>query len=802
MAESLRILILEDDFADAERVKSELEEAGFVFTSKVVRTEEEYVQALQDFFPELILCDYDLPKYNGVLALAQAKRTHPDTPFILLTEAAAEDHAIEIYTQGADDYVLKNHSGQRLVQAVQRVLAEAEQCRLCRKAESEFSNIRRTLEKQLQERTAELWKSRERLSLALTSSRMGIFEWDIVENKRYWDDNLHFLLGTKPENFSGTAEDLFKVIHPEDRNAVQAFMFEAIKHNSPFEIVYRVVWPDGSVHNIEVRGKVLHDDAGRPVQVIGVCCDITDRKRAEEALRESESLYRLLADNMTDAVWLMDVNLNMTYVSPSAENMRGYTLKELMQLPLDKHLTPASLKVAMALFSDEASKVAADPTYVVTPTTELEFYRKDGTTYWAECTFRIIPDEKGNSVSILGEGRDITERKRAEEEKAKLQDQLIQYQKMESIGRLAGGVAHDFNNMLGVILGHVEMAMEQTDPTHPLCSHLRAIGNAAHHSTELTRQLLAFARKQVISPKVLDVNDTIEGMIKMLRRLIGENIGLSWLPGRDLWPVKVDPSQIDQILANLCVNARDAITGMGMITIETGNISFDEAHCADHVGCFPGDYVLLAVSDNGCGMDKETLDKLFEPFFTTKELRKGTGLGLATVYGIVKQNNGFIDVSSEPGQGTAFRIYLPRHDGKAEQVQTARPREPAGGGQETILVVEDEPEILHIARRMLEKQGYRVLTAGTPGEAIRLAEEHAGEIHLLVTDVVMPEMNGRDLAKKMLSLYPDMKRLFMSGYTADIIADHGVLDDGVHFIQKPFSMKDLVTKVREVLDQK
>ena len=299
---------------------------------------------------------------------------------------------------------------------------------------------------------------------------------------------------------------------------------------------------------------------------------------------------------------------------------------------------------------------------------------------------------------------------------------------------------------------------------------------------------------------MLDLNETVEGMLKMLRRLIGEDIDLSWLPGKDLWPVKMDPSQIDQILANLCVNARDAISGVGKMTIETGNRIFDEDYCAAHPGFVPGEYVMLAVSDNGCGMDKETQLHIFEPFFTTKEMGKGTGLGLATVYGIVKQNNGFINVYSEPGQGTTFSIYLPRHIGKAEQTQKEDPSEPAAHGSETILLVEDEPTVLEMTRMMLEKLGYTVLAAATPGEAIRLAEAHTGEIHLLMTDVVMPEMNGRDLVRNLLTRYPNLKSLFMSGYTADVIAHHGVLDPGVNFIQKPFSIKNLAAKVREVLD--
>jgi CheY-like chemotaxis protein len=290
-------------------------------------------------------------------------------------------------------------------------------------------------------------------------------------------------------------------------------------------------------------------------------------------------------------------------------------------------------------------------------------------------------------------------------------------------------------------------------------------------------------------------------MLKMLRRLIGEDIDLTWHPEPGLWPVRVDPSQIDQILANLCVNARDAIADIGKMTIETAHGVFDADYCARHVGFVPGEYVRLAVSDDGCGMDEDTLAHAFEPFFTTKAVGTGTGLGLATVYGIVKQNGGFINVYSEPGQGTTFAIYLPRYAGKAEPARTKEAAGPLGRGHETILLVEDEPAILEMTTQILEMQGYVVLAAGTPGAAIGLAREHAGDIQLLMTDVVMPEMNGRDLAKNLLSIYPHLKRLFTSGYTANVIAHHGVLEEGVHFIQKPFAIKELAAKVRAVLDE-
>jgi PAS domain S-box-containing protein len=380
-----------------------------------------------------------------------------------------------------------------------------------------------------------------------------------------------------------------------------------------------------------------------------------------------------------------------------------------------------------------------------------------------------------------------------------LEAQLFQAQKMEAVGRLAGGVAHDFNNMLAVIVGHADLALERTAPDSTLHADLLEIQNAAQRSADLTRQLLAFARKQTIAPKVLDLNDTIAGMLKMLGRLIGEDIDLLWKPTDPLWPVRMDPAQIDQILANLVVNARDAISGVGKITIETGQAIFDEAYCETRVGFIPGQYVLLAVSDDGCGMDKVILAQLFDPFFTTKPVGRGTGLGLATVYGIVKQNQGFVNVYSEPGQGTTFKIYLPRY--AASDPVSVRPPEPAvmPTGTETVLLVEDEEALLKLSERLLERLGYTVLAANHPNVALHLAETYPGKIHLLLTDVIMPDMSGRDLWERLGVVRPGLKCLFMSGYTANVIAHHGVLDDGVHFLQKPFSREVLAMKLREVL---
>jgi PAS domain S-box-containing protein len=388
-----------------------------------------------------------------------------------------------------------------------------------------------------------------------------------------------------------------------------------------------------------------------------------------------------------------------------------------------------------------------------------------------------------------------------DEEKKKLQSQLNQSQKMESVGRLAGGVAHDFNNMLGVILGHSEMLLEEIKYDHQFHHNLIEIRTAAERSANLTRQLLAFARKQAIVPKVLDFNKTIEGMLSMLRRLIGENIKLVWAPCNERAKVKMDPSQIDQILANLCVNARDAITDVGKITIETCLKTLDAEYCSRHIGFVPGEFVALTVSDSGCGMDKETLANIFEPFFTTKDQGRGTGLGLSTIYGVVKQNRGFVNVYSEIGHGTTFRIYIPR-EVNLDPAEHHPFQGEAVGGSETILIVEDEPAILEMTKIMLQRMGYVVLEANSVREAIRIAEEKADKIDILLTDVVMPEMNGRDLAELIKNHTPEISIIFMSGYTPNVVAQHGIFQEGEYFVQKPFTRHELAKQIRMALSSR
>lgn len=523
--------------------------------------------------------------------------------------------------------------------------------------------------------------------------------------------------------------------------------------------------------------------------------ELAERKLIDEALAESETRYRTLADSGQALIWTSGTDKLCNYFNKTWLNYTGHTLEQELGNGWTEGIHPEDFERCLRIYDtafDIREKFSMEYR-LLHHTGEYRWIQDDGTPCY---------DSKGNFTGYIGHCLDITERKKEEKDREKLQDQLAQAQKMESVGRLAGGVAHDFNNMLSVILGYTEMALNQISPDQPLYAELKEIQKATERSANLTQQLLAFARKQTINPRVLDLNSTVGSMLKMIKRLIGEDIDLGWKAERIIWPIRVDPNQIDQILANLCVNARDAITGTGKVTIETENVVFDEYYCASHGDVIPGEFVLLAVSDNGCGMDKETMTRLFEPFYTTKDMGKGTGLGLATIYGIVKQNYGFINVYSEPGKGTTFKIYFPRHIGVIEEDQSVTSKEIlVSQGNETILLVEDEPAIMQMGKIMLEKLGYQVLTASTPDKAIDLAQNNDNEIHLLVTDLVMPEMNGRELSNRLHDLFPGIKTLFMSGYTANVIAHHGMLDKGVNFIPKPFTLKTLAEKVKEAIER-
>jgi len=568
-------------------------------------------------------------------------------------------------------------------------------------------------------------------------------------------------------------------LHPRD---VEQWRESAESAGTIRDFVTQLRRHDGAVIWGHITCRTVRDDAGRVLFYEGSLEDVTERRQAEASVRK---LSQAIEQSPVSIV-ITNVAGKIEFVNTKFTQITGYDSAEAIgQNPriLKSGETPP----------EEYQRLWRTITSGHVWQGEFRNLKKNGELFWEHATIAPVRNTENVITHYVAVKEDITERK-------KLEEQLRQTQKMEAIGQLAGGVAHDFNNMLGVIIGHAELAVEKASDHESLRHNIEAILAAGRRSAEITRQLLAFARKQTIAPTILDLNQIVDGMLKLLRRLIGEDIALDWLPAPNLWPVRMDPSQIDQILANLCVNARDAIRGGGKITIETHNVRCDSTYCTEHEGFSPGEYVILAVSDSGCGMDRQTLDKIFEPFFTTKGLGQGTGLGLATVYGIVKQNHGFIKVYSEPHHGSTFRVYLPRHAVEGEPLREESPPAPAPRGVETILVVEDEAAILHLVQLILEGLGYTVFASLTPKEAIRMAHEHSATIHLLITDMVMPEMTGLDLAEHLLSLRPQLKCLYMSGYTGNVIANLGTLDQDVHFINKPFSRQELAVKVREALD--
>lgn len=636
-------------------------------------------------------------------------------------------------------------------------------------------------------RREQLAEERQRLDYILGVTRTGIDIVDAEFNLRYVDPGWQATYGDP------TGRKCYEYFMGADAPCQACGIPRALQTRQP--VITEETLPREGNRAIEVHTIPFQDSTGEWL-VAEFNVDINERKQAEEALRQSKQRFDELAEQSRTYTWEVDAEGLYTYVSHVVEAVLGYRPEELVGKMHFHDLHPQQGREEFKSAALDMLARGRAFTGVINPV-----QARDGQTLWVSTNGIPMLSPDGTLRGYRGSDTDITEQKRAEDERESLQAQLLQSQRLESVGRLAGGVAHDFNNILSVIIGHSELALEQLAPTDPLHRSLTEIHTAAERSAAITRQLLAFARKQTAAPRPLDLNETVDGMLSMLRRLIGEDIELAWHPAGDLWAVNMDPAQIDQILANLCVNARDAIADVGRLTIETANVSVDDAYCALHEDAVPGEYVTMAVTDTGCGMDQETLATIFEPFFTTKDTGKGTGLGLATVYGIIKQNNGFIQVYSEPGLGTRFAIYLPRYAG--QPLPSRLPpdaTEPQLGARETILLVEDEPTIQEMAQVMLERLGYVVLPATAPSEAVRLAEKHAGDIQLLMTDVIMPEMNGRDLAARLQALYPDLKCLFMSGYAADVIVDHGVLAAGVHFIQKPFSMRGLAARIRDVLD--
>ena len=590
-------------------------------------------------------------------------------------------------------------------------------------------------------------------------------------------------------------QEIFHIINEETRQPVENPVWRVLREGKVVGLANHttLIARDGTERPIADSGAPVRDERDTINGVVLVFRDQSVDYAAQKALRESETQYSDLFRNMTE----------------------GFALHQIL---CDEHGTPVDyrfLKINPAferLTGLSSAHIIGHRVLEVMPDTD---------THWIEIYGAVAKTGKAvhfeNYSSALHRhfevtafcprpGQfctlfdDITEKKKNEEARKALEGQLQQSQRIEAVGRLAGGVAHDFNNMLAVIVGNAELAKERLEDLHPIHADLHEIIKAGKRSADLVRQLLAFASRQTIMPRVLNLNDTISGMLNMLKRLIGEEIKLDWHPAAGLWNVKLDPSQIDQLLVNLTVNARDAINGVGEISIQMSNVTVSQADNEALSTCPSGSFVLLSVSDDGCGMDADTQAHIFEPFFTTKQKEVGTGLGLSTVYGIVKQNDGFIRVTSAPGEGSRFDIYLPRHeaDVPSDSGPIGVPAAPLNGSA-TILLVEDEPALLSLAETLISRLGYIVLPAGGPEEAIQVSDSYAGDIHLLMTDVVMPEMSGHELWKRLIQQRPTLKSLYISGYTANIIAHHGILDNDIHFLQKPFSTESLAAKLRDVL---
>lgn len=687
-----------------------------------------------------------------------------------------------------------------------------------------------------------LHESLLRQNEAVKAAKVGLWDWDLTTNKVIYSAEWKSQIGYAEHEIGDDFEEWKSRLHPSDLQATLDKIQDSISKGwNDHQVDFRFRHKDGSYRWILAQASIIKDKSGQPIRMVGSHIDITDRKSAEQHIEHLNRVLRAVRDVNQLILRERDPKILIRECCRIMVDGQGYTSTLIMLTDDDNRLNcwaesgiaaSDTLKAMLNCqilppccdaFRTATDAVVIDDRIVVCGSCPISNEYAKTTSLCA----KLIHKNKAFGYMVVTMDRDIgaddellslfseiagdlayalsfirlgTDHELSERKRKRLEHQLIQAQKMESVGRLAGGVAHDFNNMLSIIIGYAQLAMEKLDSSEPLHTDIVQIFEAAKRSSNITRQLLAFARQQTTAPKVLDLNTNIESLLKMLRRLIGEDVDLAWRPGVDLWPVKIDPSQVDQILANLCVNARDAIVGVGKLTIETRNTRFDEEYCADHAGFIPGKFILLAVSDTGHGMAPEIQDKIFDPFFTTKNLYRGTGLGLSTVYGIVKQNNGFINVYSEPEKGTTIKIYLPRHTGQIVETRREITQEIPVSRGETVLLVEDDSSILKLTERILESLGYTVLSASTPSEAIHSAKDHANKIDLLMTDVVMPEMNGRELSIQLFTNYPNLKVLFMSGYTANVIAHRGVLEDGVNFIPKPFSKRELAEKVRKTLD--
>ncbi len=646
-----------------------------------------------------------------------------------------------------------------------------------------------------------LRESQATLDLALRSARMGTWQWDIATDRRRFDDQVCRLLGLNSATFSGAAAEFFAAVHPEDREKLSEAATRAIEQGVPYDPEYRVVWPDGSIHYVCARGGVTRDRASRPLRLDGILWDISERKQAEDALRESEERLRVVVQAAGEGILMRRADGVIAVFNPAAERLMGLTAGQIQGLTPTPPGWYTVREDGTLLPTEERPNRVALRTGNPTSNVILGHHQPDGTTTWCSVNSQpVFGPGQAEPYAVVATLTDITAQRQQAVIQRHLEEQLQQARKLESIGRLAGGIAHDFNNLLTVILSCADTLKEDVAAGAPVLPEvIDEILAGGKRAADLTRQLLAFARKQVIAPEALDLNTLVLGSEQLLRRLLGEDVELVTMTQSDLWTVRCDRGQIEQVILNLAINARDAMPGGGTLTIGTTNQEIDERFVVVHPFMRVGAYVKLEVSDSGVGMTPDVRAHAFEPFFTTKTQGKGTGLGLATVYGIVKQSEGYILLESTEGRGTTFELYFPRALGTAVEASSVAPA-PASGGRETVLVVEDDPQVREVTLRALRAGGYRVLAASSGREALEVAAREEGPLHLLVTDVVMPGLNGRQLANELTRLRPTLRVLFVSGYAGDVIAQAGAVDSGVELLGKPFTKVALLGRVRALLD--
>ena len=930
----MQVLLIEDNEDDVSIIRARLAEKRDI-AIRLERTDRlsDGLSRLENGTIDLVLLDLSLPDSQGLDTFSRIHACVPDVPIVVVTALDDEATAAQLMRMGAQDYLVKARLNSD-------VLLRA---------------IRHAIERKQAE--AELRKSQVMLAEAQRIAHLGNWEWDLATKAIRWSAEMYRIFGFTPGEFVVTHEFLLKLVHPEDRSALNEAVDKALHHRHPFSMGYRIIRPDGSEHLVHAQGEVKWDETGRPVRMVGTLQDITERKRGEEALRESEERTRLIIETALDAVVVMDVQGRIIDWNSQAHAIFGWTRDEILGQQLSTTIIPPQYREAHERGVRHFLATGEGP--VLNTRIEITAAHRTGREFPIELT--ISPVRRGNALTFSAFIRDITERKRAEirqatqfavsrtlaesatlddatapllesfctmmgwqlaaiwlvdrysntlkckaiwhapsvnaaafmeacrtmsftagvglpgrvwstaeaawisdvltdpnfpraqvaseaglrgalgfiirgrenihgvveifnrevcepenellqmmmdigiklgqfVERQELEKQFLHSQKMEAVGRLASGIAHDFNNLLTVINGYSELALSRDGLDQQLSYHLEQVKTCGERAAVLTQQLLAFSRQQMLEPQVLDLNKLAHNIETLVRRLIGEDIIFTCRLDRKILRVKADPGQIEQVIMNLVVNARDAMPRGGRLILETKNVELDESYTRLHRYVHPGRYVLLAVSDTGSGMDKITQSRIFEPFFTTKGPGKGTGLGLSTAYGIVKQSGGSLEVYSEINRGTTFKIYLP---GIVEAIETSNSltaSPDALHGKETILLVEDETMVRGLARVMLETYGYTVLEAPTGAEALRICREHIGSIELMVTDVVMPEMSGREVADQLRQIRPTTKILYMSGFTDDAVLLHGALSAEDTFLQKPFTSSALASKVRGALD--